>query len=97
MNMNIEQKLKTLEDESRQIRLQLVIKDIELFDYYQLMLLNNQITNRLESLKQQMEDMKQDQERERQLKQIKSTKERTKRPTTKLERVDNIIIRAKPK
>jgi len=95
--MNITEKLSILEKESLQLRLQLIINDVELFDYYQLVIIKNQITDRMELLKQQMDDMKQDQEREQQLKQIKATKERTKRPSTKLEKVDNIIYRVKAK
>src|SRR5258706_1600872 len=90
--MDIQQKLELLEKESLQLRLQLMTNDIQLFDYYQLTLLSNQIDIRMELLKQQMDDMKQDQEHEQQLRQIKATKERAKRPSTKLEKVDKVMM-----
>jgi len=49
MIMNIEQKLELLAKESLQLRLQLMINDIQVFDYYQLALLNSQIESIMET------------------------------------------------
>ena len=98
--MNIEQKLELLAKESLQLRLQLMINDIQLFDYYQLALLNNQIESIMEVQKQKQADLVQDQEKANQMKaieseasQIQQTKERSKRPRIKNERIGKMILR----
>jgi len=63
MIMNIEQKLELLAKESLQLRLQLMINDIQVFDYYQLALLNSQIESIMEDQRQKQDDLTQDQEK----------------------------------
>jgi hypothetical protein len=97
--MNIEQKLEALAKESLQLRFQLVIKEIQLFAYYQLALLNNQIEKQMEILKQKQDDLAQDEEKtiQSEAKQIEQTKDRGKRSRLRIERTGGAIIRTELK
>jgi hypothetical protein len=91
--MSIEEKLEHLNNESKALRLQLMINDIQQYDYYQLLILRNQIENEMEVKKQILDDAKQDAERQLQInqQQIETSKERIKRPRTKVERVGDVL------
>ena len=93
--MNITEKLKILDNESMQLRLQLIRNDIQQYDYYQLLILRNQIENQMEIKRQILDDAKQDAERQLQInqQQIETSKERIKRPRAKIERVGDVITR----
>jgi predicted alpha/beta-fold hydrolase len=93
--MDIEQKLKVLETESLQLRLQLIINDVQLFDYYQLALLKNQVENKMEELKLINMDKQQEAKIKSQIKQIENIKERNKRPSISIKKVGDAIVRKK--
>ncbi len=100
MMSNIEQKLEFLAKESIQLRLELMIRDVQLFDYWQLTILKNQIENQQDVLKQNIDDDKQEIEMKDQLnkieqdqRQIEQTKDRVKRPRLRIERLGEIMKR----